>query len=148
MVEITRKKGSDFGIEGYNLPVHQPSSKGIEWKVGKTKRKNFAEEAALLTAKFPGPGDYKTSLKWGVTEKKIKPSDRDTYITQIFKLEKKFGFPSSATVSAYNFSIILILLQPSPRFTPLKALKQRELAFLVTLSIGLPQFMLLLKIKT
>lgn len=80
MVEITRKKGSDFGIEGYNLPVHQPGSKGIEWKVGKTNRKNFAEEAAKLTAKYPGPGEYKTGLKWGATEKKIKPGDKDTFI--------------------------------------------------------------------
>ena len=98
MVAITRNKGSDFGIAGYNLPVHEPISNGIMWKVGKNVRKNFAEEATRATLKNPGPGEYKTAIKWGATEKKFKPSEKDTFIQQIFKQGAKFSFPSAAAV--------------------------------------------------
>jgi len=97
MVKITRNKGGSFGIDGYNLPIHQPASKGIEWKVGKNERKNFAEEIAKITSKYPAPSAYKTNLIWGCNEKKFKPGDKDSFIAQIFKQEKKFGFPSAVT---------------------------------------------------
>jgi hypothetical protein len=44
MVAITLGKGQTFGIEGYNLPVFEHKQQKNIWKIGNTKRKNFAEE--------------------------------------------------------------------------------------------------------
>jgi hypothetical protein len=44
MVNMTLKTNDVFGIEGYNLPYHGITSKGIQNSIPKGKGKNFAEE--------------------------------------------------------------------------------------------------------
>jgi hypothetical protein len=47
-----------FGIEGYNLPRHEPIKPGVQNAFSKEKGKNFAEVEASLTKNNPGPGQY------------------------------------------------------------------------------------------
>lgn len=108
MVAITMGKGQAFGIEGYNLPKKEfKLDPGIQWKVGKQQRKNFADVAAALTGKYPGPGEYPgVKIKWGCADKKVKPGEKVTFISQIFKDQKKYNNPASNTVRNLFYFII------------------------------------------
>jgi hypothetical protein len=80
MVNMTLKNNDVFGIEGYNIPRHEPISKGRINGFSKGKFKNFAEEEAHMVRANPGPGEYKVSPKWGMPEKKVNPTKKNTYI--------------------------------------------------------------------
>jgi hypothetical protein len=57
-VKVTLKANDMFGIEGYNLPRHEPIKPGVQNAFAKEKGKNFAEVEASLTKNNPGPGQY------------------------------------------------------------------------------------------
>ena len=46
----------------------------------------------------PGPGEYKVSPKWGVPEKKVTATKKNTYIEQIIKQETDKPSPLSYDV--------------------------------------------------
>lgn len=99
MVKMTLRNNDVFGIDGYNLPRHELIGKGRIAGFTKGKVKNFADEQAQLTKHVPGPGDYKVAPKWGLPEKKVTATKKNTYIDQIVKIEA--GKPSPNTVTIY-----------------------------------------------
>ena len=92
---MTLKSNDVFGIDGYNIPKHEyPFYCGKKNAFPKEKGKNFAEFEASLTKCVPGPGEYKVAPKWGLPEKKVSITKKNSYIDQIFRIEKEKPSPS------------------------------------------------------
>ena len=94
MVKMTMKNTDVFGIDGYNLPVCELKSKGLSFKVPQEKAKGFGEVQANYTKNQPGPGAHKVEFQWAQPEKKQYPTKKNSYIEQIYHLEKKKVSPS------------------------------------------------------
>lgn len=90
MVKYTLRSDQLFGIDGYNLPREEyPRYKGIINAFPKNKGKNFAEIEAALTKDVPGPGKYNIQPKWGLNEKKVHATKKNTFLDQIERVEKE-----------------------------------------------------------
>lgn len=78
---MSQKNNALFGIDGYNIPKHEyPFYSGKKNAFPKEKGKNFAEVEASYTKHVPGPGEYKVATKWGIPEKKVSVTKKNTYI--------------------------------------------------------------------